>query len=154
VVVGRRELLDRMRTSPLLRAFRVDKTTLAALEATLVTYLEDREAELPLWQMALAPPEELKVRAAAVVAELDVGERATIADGWSTPGGGSVPGAAIPTALIRVTPRVPAESLVRALLDNDPPIVPRVEDDQVLLDLRTVLPSQDRILVTALRRLV
>ncbi|HEY8201653.1 MAG TPA: L-seryl-tRNA(Sec) selenium transferase [Actinomycetota bacterium] len=153
VIVGRRELIDRMRTSPLLRAFRVDKTTLVALEATLAAYLDGREADLPLWQMALAPHDEIKARAAAVVAEVGAGERVAVADGWSTTGGGSVPGAAIPTAVIRVDPRGPAAPLVRALLDNDPPIVARVEEEQILLDLRTVLPSQDPLVVEALRRL-
>jgi L-seryl-tRNA(Ser) seleniumtransferase len=151
VIAGRKEVVDRMRRSPLLRAFRVDKTTLVALEATLAAYLDGREAGLPLWTMGLAPQEEIKARAASLAAELGTGERVTVADGWSTTGGGSVPGALIPTALIRVEPRGTAGDLVRALLDHDPPIVARVEEEMVLLDLRTVLPSQDAVVAEALR---
>jgi L-seryl-tRNA(Ser) seleniumtransferase len=154
VIAGTGELVDRMRHSPLLRAFRVDKTTLAALEVTLAAYLEGREAELPLWRMALAPVQEIKERAAAVATAVGAtaGERVAVADGWSTTGGGSVPGGRIPSAVVRVDPAGPAEELVRALLDHDPPIVARVEDQSVLLDLRTVLPEQDAVIAEALSR--
>jgi L-seryl-tRNA(Ser) seleniumtransferase len=152
IIAGTGELVDRMRRSPLLRAFRVDKTTLVALEVTLTAYLEGREGELPLWAMALAPAQEVKERAAAVAQALGAaaGERVAVADGWSTTGGGSVPGARIPSAVLRVEPAGTADELVCALLDHDPPVVARIEDDRVVLDLRTVLPEQDAIVAGAL----
>ena len=140
----------------------MDKTTLAALEATLLTYLEGREDELPLWSMALLAPSEIEVRAAAVRSALlqgllqrggDVDAKVELVDGFSTTGGGSAPTSRIPTVLLEVAPRTRAVAAVRkALIDADPPVVARVEEDRVVLDLRTVAPEQDATVAEALRR--
>lgn len=156
IIVGRRDLMPALHQSPLLRAFRVDKTTLAALEATLAAYLAGREEELPFWSMALASPAEIEARALATREGL-VGTAAKLEllDGSSAAGGGSAPGAAIPTVLLEVAPRsISAEELVRGLIDNDPPLVARIEADRVVIDFRTVLPDQDPVVTKALRRLL
>ncbi len=158
LIAGRAEIIAAMEHSPLLRTYRVDKTTLAALEATLLTYLEGREDELPLWSMALLAPSEIEARAAAVRSALlqrggDVDAKVELVDGYSTTGGGSAPTSRIPTVLLEVAPRTRAVAAVRkALIDGDPPVVARVEEDRLVLDLRTVAPEQDATVAEALRR--
>ncbi len=158
LIAGRAEIIAAMEHSPLLRTYRVDKTTLAALEATLLTYLEGREDELPLWSMALLAPSEIEARAAAVRSALlqrggDVDAKVELVDGFSTTGGGSAPTSRIPTVLLEVAPRTRAVAAVRkALIDGDPPVVARVEEDRLVLDLRTVAPEQDATVALALRR--
>jgi len=157
LIAGRAEIIAAMEHSPLLRTYRVDKTTLAALEATLLTYLEGSEDELPLWSMALLAPSEIEARAAAVRSVLlhrgDVDAKIELVDGFSTTGGGSAPTSRIPTVLLEVAPRTRAVAAVRqALIDGDPPVVARVEEDRLVLDLRTVAPEQDATVAEALRR--
>lgn len=155
ILVGKEQVVARLRSSPLLRAFRVDKTTLAALEATLSLYLAGKEGELPLWKMALAGREEVQVRSEKVVSIL---ERSTLAakleveHGFSTPGGGSAPGSGIPTALIKIhlLEENGAMMVQRALIANDPPVIGRIEEDAFLLDLRTVDPDDDDGVAAAL----
>jgi L-seryl-tRNA(Ser) seleniumtransferase len=158
LIAGRAEIIAAMEHSPLLRTYRVDKTTLAALEATLLTYLEGREDELPLWSMALLAPSEIEARAAAVRSALlqrggDVDAKVELVDGFSTTGGGSAPTSRIPTVLLEVAPRTRAVAAVRqALIDGDPPVIARVEGERLVLDLRTVAPEQDATAAVALRR--
>jgi L-seryl-tRNA(Ser) seleniumtransferase len=162
LIAGRAEIIAAMEHSPLLRTYRVDKTTLAALETTLLTYLEGREDELPLWSMGLLAPSEIEARAAAVRSALlqsllqrggDVDAKVELVDGFSTTGGGSAPTSRIPTVLLEVAPRSWAVAAVRkALIDGDPPVVARVEEDRLVLDLRTVAPDQDATVAEALCR--
>jgi L-seryl-tRNA(Ser) seleniumtransferase len=162
LIVGRAQIVAAMEHSPLLRTFRVDKTTLAALEATLLLYLEGREDELPLWSMALLASSEIEARAAAVRSALlsqseggDADAKIELVDGFSTTGGGSAPTSRIPTVLLEVAPRTRAVAAVRqALIDGDPPVVTRLEDERLVLDLRTVAPEQDAIVAAALRRVL
>jgi len=152
LIVGRASLIARMERSPLLRTYRVDKTTLAALEATLLAYLEGREEELPLWAMALLTPSEIEARATAVRAALvDVAAKVELVDGFSTTGGGSAPASRIPTVLLEISPRGAAVAATRAaLVAGDPPVIARVEEDRLVLDLRTVAPEQDAAVAAAL----
>lgn len=156
IILGRKQLVAAMHRSPLLRAFRVDKTTLAALEATLVCYLEGREGDIPVWKMALADVTEIEDRATGLRRALEgVSAKVDEADGSSTPGGGSVPGGAIPTVLVEIAPqKMSPDELVRALIDEDPPIVARIDDDRVVIDLRTVHVHDDRIVAASLQRLL
>jgi L-seryl-tRNA(Ser) seleniumtransferase len=156
IVCGSAEALAGMERSPLLRTYRVDKTTLAALEATLLVYLQGREADLPLWTMALREPSEIEARAAALRAALgDVAAKVELAEGSSTTGGGSAPGSRIPTILLEIAPRDrTAAEVRRGLVDADPPVVARVEGDRLVLDLRTVAPHQDAHVAQVLRRLL
>lgn len=155
ILAGEESIVSQLRISPLLRAFRVDKTTLAALEATLSVYLEGREAELPLWRMALADPEELVRRSEALIAAVESSGRLSakmeVIDGFSTPGGGSAPGSGIPTALVKVhAGEEGPDQIHRALVLGDPPVIGRVDKDALLLDLRTVDPGDDERLSSAL----
>jgi L-seryl-tRNA(Ser) seleniumtransferase len=133
-----------------MRAFRVDKMTYAALEATLLEYATGRAREtVPVAAMLSASLESLETRAHALVARLGghPGLRAEIVDGFSTVGGGAAPASAIPTRLVALEARgLTADSLEQRLRGLDTPIVARVERERVVLDLRTVRPEEDECL--------
>lgn len=155
IIAGTRDLVDRVRRHPLMRALRVDKLTYAALEATLVSHAAGRaDEDIPIWRMIAMPVDDLDARARALVAALPSPLRAGIIDGHSAIGGGSAPDVELPTRLVALThaTRSPAD-LQTALREATPPIIVRVKDDQVLIDLRTVAPAQDEALVETLRML-
>jgi L-seryl-tRNA(Ser) seleniumtransferase len=149
VIAGRRDLVGIIARHPLMRAVRVDKMTLAALEATLTAYLEGRHRNLPLWAMATAPQEELERRAQAVVGSLAehlgaTGVKVEAVATAATTGGGSLPGTDIGSWAVAVThPEKSASEIHRVLRQGDPPVIGRIQDDVLLLDLRTVPPSED-----------
>jgi L-seryl-tRNA(Ser) seleniumtransferase len=161
ILVGTAEAVRRVQSDPLIRALRVDKLTLAALEATL-GLLRDGEAgwrHVPLWRMmGLSLPELLK-RAGRLAARLrdELGLRAEAVASESYIGGGSVPVRPIPTAAVSVGPPFPPPfesegAWARALRCGEPPVVPRVRRGAVLFDLRTVEPEQEALLLDAIRR--
>ena len=154
VIVGAEEPLSRIRTHPLMRALRVDKMTYAALEATLLEYARGRaRTTVPIAWMLTATAEEIGVRADALaerVADHPLFE-VNVVSGVSTVGGGGAPGSALPTMLVQLTARGGSAAKLEARLRGlRPPIVARIENDRVLLDLRTVLPEQHDQLIAAL----
>ena len=154
IIVGRADLMSLLSTHPLLRALRVDKMTLAALEATLAAYIEGRADELPLWKMALTPLEDLQRRADAVAGSLESAVPAAKAEAIplaAVSGGGSLPGEELDSWGLSVThPEKTPDEIERALRAHDPPVIARIEQDRVLLDLRTVAPTDDTVLLEAL----
>ena len=156
LIVGKAGLIQQMKSSPLLRTLRVDKTTLLALEATLNAYLSGREGDLPLWSMALMTAVDLEARAGRLLAGLETRDAVVkLVDGHSTMGGGSAPGSEIPTILIEITSAaLSTNEIHRRLLDSDPPVIARIVDDRVVIDLRTVADHQDSILAAAVSRIV
>jgi L-seryl-tRNA(Ser) seleniumtransferase len=152
ILVGKAQAIDRLRRSPLLRAFRTDKTTLAALDSTLMAYLSGQVTEIPFWRMALAGAEDIQVRAKALAARLpESGSRVEVVAGSSTTGGGSAPTSRISTFLVRLEPAGGgAQALASALLAHEPHIVARIEDGALIVDLRTVDPQDDGIVLAAL----
>jgi L-seryl-tRNA(Ser) seleniumtransferase len=154
IAVGDARLLERMRRNPLCRALRVDKLTLAALAATLRLYLEPEAAlrDIPVLRMLRLGPAELEPRARALVARLrQAGIDAMVAPGHSAVGGGAAPGAALPTALVLLTPgERPATALERRLRGGPGTcVIARIIDDRLALDLRTVPPASDDALSAA-----
>jgi L-seryl-tRNA(Ser) seleniumtransferase len=154
LVVGAAARIGAMRANPLYRALRVDKMTLAALDAILVIHESGRAAaDLPTVRMLSAPVAEVRARAAAFAAR--VGPEApeltlAILDGTSAAGGGAAPMAEIPTALVRVVHRAKsAQRLAEELRMGDPPVVARVADGALVLDLRTVAAEEEDALVGA-----
>ena len=113
LIVGRKDVLARLRRHPLSRALRVDKCTIAALQATLLHYVRgEAEAQVPVWRMISMPLAEIRVRADGWAALLqDDGVRASVVEGQSTVGGGSLPGEMLPTWLLAVTPGMPARQV-------------------------------------------
>ena len=132
-----------------MRALRVDKLTYAALEATLEAHAIGRREDVPVIRMLGSNVEEIGTRATALAAALDGnGWRTRVIDGVSTIGGGSAPGAELPTRLVQLErDGLSADQIEERLRSSDPPIIARIQDDYVVLDLRTVLPEQDQILM-------
>ncbi|HEY7287568.1 MAG TPA: L-seryl-tRNA(Sec) selenium transferase [Vicinamibacterales bacterium] len=155
IVVGRRDLIGRIRSHPLMRALRVDKLTYAALEATLEEYAAGRErTTVPVAAMIAMPIEAIEQRARALADALaHCGVRATTTDGVSTIGGGSAPGATLPTCLVAVEhPSRSANELEQWLRDQAVPIIARIERHRLVLDLRTVDPIDDDRIASAFDR--
>ncbi|GAB4494155.1 MAG: L-seryl-tRNA(Sec) selenium transferase [Anaerolineales bacterium] len=148
IILGRADLLAKIKKHPLARAVRADKTRLAALSATLIHYLKDEaEREIPIWQMIAQTPDNIKARAEAWKTELGCGQ---VVPAESTVGGGSLPGESIPTFVLRLSVPSPHHFLTK-LRSLTPPIIARAEHNHILLDPRTVLPEQEPLLLAALR---
>jgi len=148
LISGREGLVQKMRSNSLFRALRVDKLTYAALEATLLAYVKRDHNAVPALRMMQLSKSEINGRAGKLVSEIDSKRiAAKLIDGESLIGGGSAPSAVLPTTLIALTSQeLTASDLAARLRRADPPIVARVEDGRVLLDLRTVFPAQDEVL--------
>ena len=141
LVVGRADLVARMRRDPLARAMRPDKATLAAVALTLGLYRSGRAVEaIPVWRMIATPAATLRERAEALAATL--GPRASVVGLRSTVGGGSLPGETLASFGIALEARS-ANGLLAALRRGEPAVIGRIEDDRVVLDLRTVEPEAD-----------
>jgi L-seryl-tRNA(Ser) seleniumtransferase len=157
ILLGEKGIISRMRENPLTRAFRVDKVTLAGLEATLRHYLDPKEAirEIPALRMISLSPEELRDRSQAVAEELrDAGLEVSVAEGSGVVGGGTYPEVPLPGWTLRIrVPGMSSQEAARCLRRGEPPVVGRREDEEVVLDLRTVDPLDDPTLVDALRAL-
>jgi len=151
IIVGRTDLIARLKKHPLTRALRVDKTTLAGLQATLLHYLRGEALEhIPVWRMISMPLPEIERRAQQYVDALaDRGIEASIVQGFSAVGGGSLPGQTLPTRLLSLS-TASSSRLAARLRAGDPPVIARIEDDRLVLDPRTILPEQDHELLAAL----
>jgi L-seryl-tRNA(Ser) seleniumtransferase len=154
IILGREEPLALIRRHPLMRAFRVDKMTYAALIGTLKEYAAGRAGDtVPVLRMLTRTPASIEARARAVASALASaglydGE---IVDGRSTIGGGTTPGLTLPTRLLALTRHgLSASALEAALRRLDPPIIGRIERDRLVLDLRTVFDDEDAVLARGL----
>jgi L-seryl-tRNA(Ser) seleniumtransferase len=159
VIVGRKELIGRVEKDPLMRAFRLDKMTLAALAATLRLYRTEDEAlrSVPILRMLAIPEEELRRRAEALAALLKgvPGLSAAVRRDEAFVGGGSLPEQAMPSWVVEVTAAgVSDEELALRLRRGEPAVVGRLREGRLLLDVRTVLPGQDAELAEALRHAI
>jgi L-seryl-tRNA(Ser) seleniumtransferase len=154
IIVGRRDLVQLIRRHPLMRALRVDKLTYAALGATLTEYAAGRAREgVPVVVMLTRTPEEIEARARRVADALRASGNydTEIVDGRSTVGGGTTPGLTLPTRLLAITHRLRSpDSLESALRQLDPPIIGRIDQERVVLDLRTVFEDEDETLTAGL----
>ena len=151
IILGRADLVARLKKHPLARALRADKLCLAALSATLLHYLKDEaEREIPVWRMIAMSQAEIKRHASAWREALGLGE---VTSGESTVGGGSLPGENLPTWLLTLSTRSPNRVLAR-LRNNEIPILARLVDDKLALDPRTVLPEQEEVLLAGLRQVL
>ncbi len=149
IILGKAELIGKIRKHPLARAVRADKISLAGIAATLMLYLRDEaEAEIPIWQMISMPRQTIKGRADAWANAVGSG---AVEPSESTVGGGSLPGETLKSYVLALDVRGPDRFLKR-LRQQEPPIIARTENDRVLLDPRTVLPAQDGELLDGLRR--
>ncbi|HEY6660217.1 MAG TPA: L-seryl-tRNA(Sec) selenium transferase [Pyrinomonadaceae bacterium] len=154
LIVGKHAIVARLRKHPLYRALRSDKLRLAALEATLVAHQRDvAEVEVPVIQMLALTADEIKQRARSIVDQV-TGIKLELERGESTVGGGAGPTSTLPTTLIAVThPERSAQEIEHQLRRFSPPIISRISEGKVLLDLRTVFPDQLPAVLNALNSL-
>lgn len=159
IIVGKRKFLEPMQKHPLLRAIRVDKLSLAALEATLKLYVLGELEKLPVFRMLAQDMKTLRRRANEVAKAIKklLGEGADV---WtmrssSKVGGGSLPQAELESFVVAIKPHklTPGE-LAKRLAKVDVPVVARIQDDALLLDLRTVFPEQQKVLVESVKKAV
>ena len=156
VLVGKREPLERIRKNPLFRALRVDKLTIAALEATVSLYLRGQLRSIPALRMMQLSKMDITSRAERLAKRISArpGFGAVVREGDSVMGGGSTPGQVLPTALIAVThAQHGAHDLEGMLRRHKPPIIARVEENALLLDLRTVFVDQEDEIARAFERI-
>jgi L-seryl-tRNA(Ser) seleniumtransferase len=147
IVVGTRELVERLRRHPIARAVRLDGMTVAALETVLGMYARGRRGDLPTWRFLDAGLTELRARARRVAEALPGTE---VVKGESVAGGGSLPAYGIPSAVVRLPVGRP-ERLAARLRVGNPPVFCRIEEDALLLDLRAVDPGEEDRLIRAVR---
>jgi len=154
IIVGRSTHIDRIRRHPLMRALRVDKLTYAALESTLAEYAAGRAAEnVPVQRMLSLTADDIRPRAEALAQRINqrIGWRADLLNGMSAIGGGSAPGVELPTTLVALDHHgATAHALEERLRTLTPPVVARIEQDRLVVDLRTVEPADDELLAALL----
>ncbi|MGH8930800.1 MAG: L-seryl-tRNA(Sec) selenium transferase [Egibacteraceae bacterium] len=141
LLAGRADLVETCRRHPLARALRLDKLRIAALAATLEAHLAGAERDLPVWRMLRADTGELGARAEMLATRVG----GVVVQGETLVGGGSAPGAGVPSPIVRIGCRSP-DAVAARLRGQDPPVVARAEDGALLLDLRTVAPADDDLL--------
>jgi len=154
ILVGKAAVLQRISKHPLMRAIRIDKMTLAALEATLRHYQrEEAETHIPIWRMIAASPGSIAGRAASWVSKLQkYGIPARMQRGESTVGGGSLPGETLPTTLLALDAgnvSMSLDELAKRLRLRSSPLIVRILRDALLVDPRTVLEEQDNEVIQA-----
>jgi L-seryl-tRNA(Ser) seleniumtransferase len=152
LISGSAELVSRMRANSLFRALRVDKLIYAALEATLLAYLRHDHDAIPALRMMRLTKEAIGKRAEALAGRIGSSKlKSEILDGESLLGGGAAPSSTLPTRLIALAcDGLSADEMAARLRHSEPPVVARVEDGRVLLDLRTVFEEQEAALAALL----
>ena len=151
IIVGKANLIAKIKKHPLARAMRADKTCLAGITATLLHYLKDEaEREIPIWKMISMPLDEVKARAENWVRELGAG---SVEESEATVGGGSLPGESFPSYVLSLSVKSP-DKFLKKMREQNPPLIARTENDKTLFDPRTVLLEQDHLLLTILHSLL
>jgi L-seryl-tRNA(Ser) seleniumtransferase len=155
LVSGRADLVAHMRANSLFRALRVDKLTYAALEATLLAYVKRDHDAIPTLRMMRLTKEEIGRRAESLAKQVQSFKlKAEVTDGESVIGGGAAPSSVLPTRLLALSCEgLSADELATRLRTSDPPVIARVDEGRVLLDLRTVFARQDALIVAVLQRI-
>ena len=153
VIVGKQDLIARLKEFPLTRALRVDKTTIAGLQATLLHYVKGEALQkVPVWRMVSMAASEIKGRAEALADRLsEEGWKTKVVAGRSAVGGGSLPGQTLPTWVVALECASP-DTVSRELRHAAPPVIGRIEEDALLLDLRTVRQAEEARLLAALHQ--
>jgi L-seryl-tRNA(Ser) seleniumtransferase len=153
LLAGRVDLIERIRKNPLLRTFRVDKLTYAALEATLMDYESGRTDSIPIVRMLRALPEEVLKRCEWIASQVkSTNLTADIVPAFSLIGGGTAPAARLQGSAVALRHKViQPHALLHLMRQLDPAVIGRVSEDRVLLDLRTVEPEVDKTLAALLQ---
>lgn len=159
IIIGKKKYIDKIKKNQLTRALRVDKMTLAALEATLKCYLDEETAikEIPTLNMMLTPPEEIKKKAQLLKRKLSTAPKHFsfhIEEDYSMVGGGSMPEEKLKTYVVKVkSSKFSAKELEGELRNYETPIISRISNDEIYLDLRTIFKEDFEIILNALKAL-
>ncbi len=156
-VVGKRESVERIRDNALYRALRLDKATFLALEATLRDYVAGRHHQIPTLAMIFASPEDVRERAEELLERLrpslePLGTRIELIETESLVGGGAAPEAALPSWGVAINSEIGPDELTRRLRLTDPPLIARVAEDRLVIDVRTLLEGDEERIEVALAR--
>lgn len=153
IISGKESLIRVIKKEPLLRALRIDKLSLIALEAVLELYLNKEYAQLPLWALASLSPDTIRERAEIWLSQLGSGLSGEVLPTYSTMGGGSLPGETIPSwALVLESSHFSPQELARWLRHSKPSVLGRISQNRLWLDPRTVLAAQDDQLMALLKK--
>ncbi len=160
IIVGRADLISKMKKNPLTRALRIDKLTLAAMEATLRLYIDEDRAirEIPTLRMITMDGELISASAKRLAADINKqcgsGIKATVEDGYSQVGGGALPEENIPTCLVAIsTSDISVNALEESLRQMDPPVLARIQKERLLIDPRTLLAGDSEIIINHLKKI-
>ena len=155
IILGKKKYVEMLRRHPLHRALRLDKMFIAGLEGVLLSYLKGEVTrKIPAWQMISTPLDVLKKRAENIGDQLKKSEISiTIGESASTVGGGSLPGETLPTVVISVESAESADRQAKRFREQSPPIIGRIEDERFMLDLRTIFPHQDELIIKAIKKI-
>ncbi len=162
IIVGRKDLISDIRSNQLARALRIDKFTIASLEATLRLYLDEETAvnEIPVWRMLTIDSDTLQQRAYALAerfAEIFGSDQVGVTEGFSKVGGGALPSAELPTYLVTIKPadgKIHPTEFAEQLWRGDQPVILRLQQDTLLFDPRTIFENQEDELVEAIRKVL
>lgn len=147
IIVGKQHLIEQLSKHPLARALRIDKLSLAALTATILHYLRNEATDqIPVWKMISQPESVIRERASQLQSKIP--HYSSIIEGGSPIGGGSLPGETLPTWLLAIDGN--AEKVSSLLRQGNPPIITRIENGKVVVDLRTVTGTEEPILEKSL----
>ncbi len=160
IIIGRKKWIDKMKKNPLTRAFRIDKLTIAALEATLKLYLDEETMvrKIPTLRMLTESKESIDARAGhlyKILTDNMLGFNIEIKEDYSQVGGGSLPLEKLPTSVISIThDNIPTSRLEKKLRLNSPPIITRIQEDHLIIDVRTLMERDYTIIKKALEQMV
>ncbi len=155
VIVGKKKYIDLLRKHPLYRALRVDKMVIAGLEQIILSYLKKEEEKIPIWRLISTPLDGLRNRGEDISKRLkDFGISVSLKEGRSTVGGGSLPGETLPTVVLSLESQIPPERLAERFRSLDYPVIGRVEKNRFVLDLRTIFPEQDEIVIEGIKKVL
>ncbi len=154
LIAGKKDLIAKIKKNPLFRTIRCDKLAFAINTQVFASYLRGTQFEdIPIWRMMTVPVSELKTRGEKIRAACGDQMIALVATG-AFPGGGSTPGQTVPSLALVIRSAIKPASLARKFREYNPPIIGRIEEDDFLLDLRTIPPEKDAILIDAIREIV
>jgi L-seryl-tRNA(Ser) seleniumtransferase len=155
IMVGRKKYIDQLRKNPLYRALRVDKMVIAGLEQVILSYLKKEEEKIPAWRLISTSLDVLRKRGEEISARLNAfGISASLKESKSTVGGGSLPGGTLPTIILCLSSSITPENLAERFRSLDFPIIGRIEKNRFCLDLRTIFPEQDELIVQGVRKVL
>jgi len=159
MILGKKDILDSVKSNPLARALRIDKLTLAALESTLLLYLDEKKAmeEIPILRMLGLDRKRLRRRGNLLLRRISEitkkGANFSLREDVSQVGGGALPLQALPTVVLAIKPRhLPVNSLEERLRKGESPIISRISKDELILDMRTVFEEEIPLLAAGIEK--